>query len=310
MKGLLIFNNKAGGAADELLPHLKEALGGEVISATLEDFECLSQIPQRALEMGCQWVAAAGGDGTIGCVAQKLIGTELPLGVIPIGTFNNFARSLGLPLDPIAACRVVRQGNVELVDVAFANGKPFFECLGTGLDAALFPMGEQIKSGRFSQWLHLLRIAILFRRPEFMIELDRPASEALTHHTTNESRSLVRRFSCVKDRIIRIPALMVTVSNGPYFGMNFAIAPEERMDDGLVTVSVFHRYSKMQLFARFLAIAWGRHSPCPKTVAFRVAQLKISATAPVAVHLDGTPTNLWPLNIQCQRGALSVFREP
>lgn len=195
MKGLLISNNKADETADERLPLLKEALGGEVISATLEDFECLSQIPQRELEMGCQWVAAAGGDGVRGCVAQELIGTELPLGVIPSGTFNNFARSLGLPLDPIAACRVVQQRNVEPVDVGVANGKPFFECLGTGLDAALFPIGEQIKSGR---------------------------------------------FSCLKDRIIRIPALMVTV----------------------------------------------------------------------AVHLDGTPTDLWPLNIQCQRGALSVFREP
>lgn len=307
MKGLLVFNEKAGGADAELLPRLRAWLGEEVILARMEEFASPDEVPLRARALGCDWVAAAGGDGTIEWVATALMGSEFPLGVIPVGTFNNFARSLSLPLESEAACAVVRRQQVRAVDVAFANGRPFFECLGAGLDASLFPLGEEIKAGRLGRWFQFLRRAASYQRPRFVIEFDRPASEALSHNTTNESRRLVKKFSHDLHHRIEICALMVTVSNGPYFGMNFAVAPEERMDDGLLTVSVFHRYSKVQLFWRFASIARGRRGYCPKSVAFRVARLRLSAEAPVAVHLDGTPQDLWPLEIECRQGVLKVF---
>ena len=104
-------------------------------------------------------------------------------------------------------------------------------------------------------------------------------------------------------------ALMLTVSNGPYFGMNFAIAPHERMDDGLLTATVFSRYSKIQLWWHFMSIAFGRREYRPKTIAFRVASLQIGGPRPLPVHLDGTPQkNLWPLQIECRKGALTVFQ--
>ena len=68
---------------------------------------------------------------------------------------------------------------------------------------------------------------------------------------------------------------MLIVSDGPYFGMNFAVAPDERMDDGLLTVSVFSRYSKLQLWWHFASLAFGRREFCPRSIAFRVASLKV-----------------------------------
>ena len=67
----------------------------------------------------CDWIAVAGGDGT--SVASDLVDTTLPLGIIPAGTFNNFARSLDLPLDPLDACRVILAGNALSIDVGLAN---------------------------------------------------------------------------------------------------------------------------------------------------------------------------------------------
>ena len=80
-------------------------------------------------------------------------------------------------------------GNARPTDVGFANGKPFFECLGSGLGAALYPLGEEIKSGRVHRLLGFMRRAYRYRRQKFVLALDRPACDALVRGPTNESRS-------------------------------------------------------------------------------------------------------------------------
>ena len=159
-KGLLIHNPKAGSLDVELLPKLISALG-EVVSLDIEQLGEAGGPLQYAEANHCDWIAVAGGDGTVESVASNLVGTPFPLGIIPAGTFNNFARSLDLPLDPLEACHVILAGNARPTDVGFANEKPFFECVGSGLDAALYPLGEEIKSGRVHRLIDFMRRAYL-----------------------------------------------------------------------------------------------------------------------------------------------------
>jgi diacylglycerol kinase family enzyme len=244
-------------------------------------------------------------------VAAALIGTDIPLGVVPNGTYNNFARSLNLPLDPLAACEVITGGQARPIDVGMANERPFFECLGAGLDAALYPLGEEIKSGSFRRWIDLFRRAYRFRPQKFSLILDRPLARAISSGSANESRHLLRRLAGNQKSEITLSALMLTVSNGPYFGMNFAVAPDQRMDDGLLTVTIFSRYSKLQLWWHFLSIAFGRREYDPKSITLRVERLRISGPRPLPVHLDGSPQkNLWPVDAACRPAALQVFRPP
>jgi diacylglycerol kinase (ATP) len=241
-------------------------------------------------------------------VASSVVGTTLPLGIIPAGTFNNFARSLDLPIDPIEACHVILAGQDRLTDVGFANKKPFFECLGSSLDAALYPLGEEIKSGRVHGLLDLIRRAYHYRRQKFLLALDRPACDALVRGSTNESHRFIDVLTRNRRSNLTLSALMLTVSNGPYFGMNYAVAPEQRMDDGLLTVSVFSRYSKVQLWWHFASIAFGRREYSPKWIAFRVAKLRVDGPRTLPVHLDGSlQKDLWPF--ECKKGALRVFRK-
>ncbi len=307
MSGLLIYNPKAGGNDDTLLPKLIAALDAPTV-VTVDDLKENEDIAARAKEAGAEWVAVAGGDGTVESIAKSLIGTGVPLGVITMGTYNNFARSLNLPLDPIEACAVIRQGHAVPVDAGMANGEPFFESVGAGLDAALFPLGEDIKSGQFRKWIDLFRRAYRYPRQTFVLTLDRPLSEAMVR-SSNESHRLSRRLARSGEKVLTLSALMVTVSNGPYYGMNFAVAPDERMDDGLLTVSVFKRYSKAQLWWHFVSIAFGRRVYSPKTIAFRVAKVEISGPRQLATHVDGSPKKLWPLKAECQARALRVFRQ-
>jgi diacylglycerol kinase family enzyme len=308
-RGLLVYNRKAGSFDVAFLPKIIAALG-DVIARDIEEIGSTSAILGDAKENQCEWIAVAGGDGTVESVAAVVVGTQIPLGIIPAGTFNNFARSLDLPLDPIEACKVIVDANVTLVDVGFANGRPFFECLGSGLGAALYPVTEEIKSGRLSRILELLRRAYSFRRQMFSLTLDRPICNALVHMANNESRHLFRALARNRTSSILLSALMITVSNGPFFGMNFTVAPHERMDDGLLTVSVFSRYSKIQLWWHFASIAFGRREYRPKSIAFRVASLRLAGPTKLPVHLDGTPTeDLWPVEMDCRKGVLRVFRK-
>jgi len=303
-KGLLIYNPKAGSHSDELLKTLIDNLP----EAEPVPVDLLGDVAERARPYS--WVAAAGGDGTVESIASALIGKNIPFGVIPAGTYNNFARSLGIPLDPVEACDVIKTGRPRPIDVGFANGKPFFECLGSGLDAALYPFGEQIKSGKLHRWYDLLRRAYRYPRQTFNLTLDRPVCDALVRGSTNESHQLVHLLKKKHGNEILLSALMLTVSNGPYFGMNFNVAPEQRIDDGMLTATVFSRYSKLQLWWHFLAIAFGRREYCPKAIAFRVSKLQVSGPKRLPVHLDGTPEKgLWPLDIECKKGAVSIFRK-
>ena len=307
-KGLLIHNLKAGSLDEELLSKLVSALGG-VVSVDIEQLGEGGDPLQYAEANDCDWIAVAGGDGTVESVASDLVGTKFPLGIISAGTFNNFARSLDLPLDPIEACDVILAGNARPTDVGFANGKPFFECLGSGLDAALYPLGEEIKSGRVHRLIDFMRCAYHYRRQKFVLALDRPAGDALVHGSTNESHRLIHSLTRKRSNL-SLSALMLTVSNGPYFGMNYAVAPEQRMDDGLLTVSVFSRYSKLQLWWHFASIAFGRREYSPKTITFRVAKLRVDGPRKLPVRLDGSPQeDLWPLDVECKKGALRVFRK-
>ncbi len=307
-KGLLIHNPKAGKEDAGLLPKLVAALG-DVESVSLEELGGPENAPHRAKESGCQWVAVAGGDGTVEGVAAALTGTDLPLGVVPTGTYNNFARSLNLPLDAAEACAVIKEGNPRSIDAGLANGRLFFECLGTGLDAALYPLGEEIKSGRFSRWIDLFRRAFRYRPQKFLLTLDRPLSQAIASGSRNESRHLLRRLARSPKSEVTLSALMITVSNGPFFGMNFAVAPDQRMDDGLLTVTIFSRYSKLQLWWHFLSIAFGRRVYDPKSITLRVAKLHIAGPKKLPVHLDGTPQkDLWPVDAACKPSALQVFQ--
>jgi diacylglycerol kinase (ATP) len=309
-RGLLVYNTKARSFDAALLPKIVAALG-DVVSHDVEEIGGANNLLRYSRTDQCEWIAVAGGDGTVESVASAILGTEVPLGIIPAGTYNNFARSLDVPLNPIEACKVIAAGNAQPIDVGFANGRPFFECLGSGLDAALYPLGEEIKSGRVHRVIDFLHRAYHFERQPFSLTLDRPICDALAHVSNNESRHLFEVLTRNRESAINLSALMVTVSNGPFFGMNFAVAPHERMDDGLLTVTVFSRYSKLQLWWHFASIAFGRREYRPKSIAFRVARLQIGGPRKLPVHLDGIPQkDLWPLKVECRKGALRVFRKP
>lgn len=308
-RGCVIFNGGAGHGSEERRSVIVDALH----QARLEfDFmpvmdRPVGELAEEALARRPDWIAAAGGDGTVEKVAACLSGTKVALGVIPIGTYNNFARSLGLPEDLLEAARVIAKGERRMISAGEVNGQPFFECAGVGLDAALFPYGEEIKSGIFSRVSDALRRAFTYPRREFLLELDRPVRDAVARAARAASTRWPAHLRRSESRELRVRAHMITISNAPFYGMNFTVAPEQRMDDGMLTVTVFHNYSKRQLLVHFLSISFGRRPYVPRAGVLRVEGLKVDGARPMETHLDGSPLRVWPLAVRCRPRALDVF---
>ena len=105
-------------------------------------------------------VVAAGGDGTVGALARLLAGTGCPLGIVPTGTFNNFARALGLPTDIDEAVDVIRNGVARPVAVGTVEGRVFVEAAAAGLFGEGIAAGEDLKDLEFGALAeHLRRLA-------------------------------------------------------------------------------------------------------------------------------------------------------
>ena len=99
-------------------------------------------------------VVVAGGDGTIGWVVRRLVDTRHPLGVISMGTFNNFAKSLGLPTTVDAAVRVVQEGNPRPITLGRVNGHVFLEAAAIGLFGEAIGAGDAAKDRAFGEFAH------------------------------------------------------------------------------------------------------------------------------------------------------------
>ena len=122
---------------------------------------------RRAVEAGCETLVAGGGDGTINCGASAAVGGGIPLGVLPLGTLNHFAKDLGIPLDLEEAAKVVLDGVICQVDVGEVNGRIFLNNSSLGAYPAIVRLREKYSASIGGKWLAALwaGLTVMRRRP-------------------------------------------------------------------------------------------------------------------------------------------------
>jgi YegS/Rv2252/BmrU family lipid kinase len=188
-----------------------------------------TQLAREAVRDGCKLVIAAGGDGTVAEAGEGLVHTDAALGIMPLGSIMNMARALCIPRDLKPAALTIAEGHTIAMDVGRVQDHIFLEAGGIGLAAGLFGYFNRLDSGKGHPrrvLLAMLRFMRNLRNPRLVIVADG------------------RRFD------VRAP--QVTVSNGPYVGAAYALAPEARLDDGLLDVVIFRG---MSVF-RVLVCSW------------------------------------------------------
>jgi diacylglycerol kinase (ATP) len=285
----VIWNSQAGQKAgiptnttsrDELGALLeRQGLADEICEST--SLEQARDLATEAVRAGHDLVVAAGGDGTVGTVATQLLRTDTALGILPLGSIMNIARSLGLPRELPAAVEVLTSGEVRKIDVGQANERPFFETGSVGMNAAMFREAQRFERG---DWLSIARtvwVAFRYRPARIELRLD--------------------------DRRIRTRALMVTVSNGPYTGAAMTVAPGARLDDGKFDVRIFRRFSKLQLFRHLASIAFGRRRYAPEIATYRSKRVSVDSAHPLPCRADSQDLGTTPVEFVTLPGALRVI---
>ena len=312
-KRAFIFQNpNSGSAKNAARAHLQrvlESIADSIELVIVADGNPLVESARDAVANGADLLVAAGGDGTVREVATALVDTGTPLGIVPLGTFNNFARSLNIPLDPAAACQVILKGQTREVDVGLANDKyHFFEAAGIGVDADLFPVGEEIKRGHVTALIQGVRLALAHKPSRLELQFDRSLAHAYTASYLGqvELSRRRRRFRSRKRRT-RLRCSFIAVANGPYYGGNFTICPSAELDDGLFSIAVFRDFSRTELLLHFWSISRGRRLYNPKLEVFVAACLEVSAPKPLSVHVDGVPIGQTPARFVVLPHALNVL---
>jgi YegS/Rv2252/BmrU family lipid kinase len=182
--------------------------------------------PSHAMELARQAVnekpfllVAAGGDGTINEIACALINTGIPLGVIPLGSGNGFARHFNLPFNIKKALKLLLTGAKLSVDVGYMNGRPFFCTAGIGFDAEIgYYYREYNHRGFIAYALSFAKVFSWYKSKEYILEIDGD------------------RFT--------FKAFFITIANISQFGYNFFVAPHASTLDGAFDVVVVKRFPK------------------------------------------------------------------
>ncbi|MGI9145269.1 MAG: diacylglycerol/lipid kinase family protein, partial [Chloroflexota bacterium] len=248
-----------------------------------------TELARQAVTEGRQLVIAAGGDGTVNEVAHALANTDTVLGLMPLGSIMNVARTLWVPRDLAAAARTLAEGTVLAMDMGRMGHRFFLEAAGVGLDAGLFGYFERLEKGGDP-------VTVLKAGLRFLRQLGNP-SITLEHDGSR----------------LRTRAPMVSVANGPYVGAAYAIAPNARIDDGALDVVVFRHTTILRVLLHLVLIAGGRPLPPPaRARTLRVQSVRVSQRRgrPLPVHLDGVPVGVTPARFEVAPAALRVVVGP
>lgn len=290
----LIANPGAGKGGSDAASNLKlvkgylEKNGLKVDVALARPKEEATLIARRAVKNGYKIVIAMGGDGTIDAVMRGMVGSKARLGIIPAGTENNIAMSLGISKDLEEACALITSDNTLKLDVGQVKtrkGKKFvfFELATIGLAAAVYPAANKISNGKLSN---------------IMV-----AASTLIHQ---DSRPTV--FLTLNDESkIEVETMLVVVSNTPVFGEHFLVAPGASLQDGLLDISVYPDFSKAELFRYYAAVMNGGYSGDRKVQHYLAHKLKVKASPKMDVMADGVALGSGTVTIKMRPGALRVI---
>jgi diacylglycerol kinase (ATP) len=205
-----------------------------------------------------------------------------------MGSFNNMARGFGIPVTLEEALDVIGSGRSTEVDAGWVvrdgdDGRPFFEAAGVGVEAVGFLAVEL--AGRRGWWRAFLALvrALRLRKTPMRITID--------------------------EHGYRTGSPAVTVSNGPYHGMGFAVADEADPTDGLLTVAVFHGMSRWEVLRHFLVVARRRPRREPRVATYPARRVTIEGVRrALPAHADGVSVGLTPVTFEVRPKALRVFR--
>jgi YegS/Rv2252/BmrU family lipid kinase len=285
---VLIMNPTAGrGLVKSREPETLDALKKAGIEYTLqhsEDRGHATELARQAVVDGAKLIIAGGGDGTVHEIAAGMWDSDAVLGVIPLGSGNDFAGSQGIPMDVEGAVRLIGDGVVRYSDVGRFGEWAFFNTMGVGFGPTVT---VNARRHRYLRGLPLYMITViqsLFGYKSINVALEAPgySREKLT--------------------------FMLVVGIGTREGGGFRMTPDAVLDDGLFDLCFVDDIGLLTRFKVLPIVTKGEHTDLSVVEMLKVPSLKIRTEAPIVLHADGEiyETGM-ELELNCLKQALKVI---
>lgn len=240
----------------------------------------------RGNAAGAQRVVIGGGDGTLNLVIDAILDCGLPLGILPMGTANDLARGLGIPTNPVEACRIIADGQTRHIDLGWVNGKHFFNVASLGASVEI-ARTMQRRRDRNARWGVL-------SYPIAMVEAARHCSPF---------RALLRVDGHTQD----VRSYQISVGNGRFYGGGMRVAEDAALDDGTLDLYSLKVRSAWQVLLHLPALRAGRHQNWRGVLHLRGREITIQTDHPMPVNTDGELTTHTPAVFRVVPGAVPVF---
>lgn len=291
----LIFNPVSGqGNPDSDLAAIRQLLEPEInlkIHVTTPESNP-SQLAAEAVADGVEMLLASGGDGTVSAVAKAAIGTDIPLGIIPRGTANAFAVSLGIPNNIPGACQVILAGANRKVDAAFCNDVPLLLLAGIGFEAEVVEKADRVAKNRIGNLAYILAGFMQLREQDlFETQID------------------------IEGVSGTLQAGAVTIANAaPPTSILAQGAGKVIADDGLLDITIATPNNWLQAIdamSELLRSALVKRATNRNDIIYlRTKRIKVVTNPPQKVVVDGEIIGTTPLEVECIPGGLIVLAPP
>ena len=284
----VIVNPSAGaGRAASRLAIARSILDAAWPGATWHESHGASHVRELcadAAARGLERVVVAGGDGTVHHAVRALAGTDTALGVLPVGTGNDFAMAAGLPADVRSAALALASGVVREADLGYASDIPFCCTAGLGMDTPALRTinASRVRRGRWLYQYAALRSLFTYRAPRMKL--------------------------IVGDRTREAHVVFAGICNTATYAGGNPLAPDASIFDGALDCVVFDASTPIARLATFALMKSGRHLGRPGVSAQRVASLRIESDVECPVTLDGELTALTtPIDLRVRARGLRLL---
>lgn len=273
-KRVLFIVNQASGpqnnSSEEFADQVSAYIDSTTIDYQITATQCeqhASELSRKAVEEKTDIVVAVGGDGTINEVASGLIGSNTALGIIPAGSGNGLAHHLHIPFNLPEAISLINKGRLLQIDTISVNDKPFFSIAGIGFDALV---AHKFAGNTTRGLMTYLKIVL---------------SEYHSYQPLDYELS-------IDDKTNKYKALLISFANSDQFGYNTSIAPEARIDDGLMDVCIVKKVPLYSMPFVLLLLAIRKIHWTSFVQIIKAREVVVHTSDDLIVNIDGEPVTM------------------
>lgn len=283
----VLYNPGAGrGRAREKIDHVLgnfRDLGATVEVATSVSPEHLTELAREASRNGGARVVVCGGDGSLNLTLRELDLGNATVGIVPLGSGDDFAQALGIPRETRAACEVVLRGRVREVDIAVVNGRRFAGVAGLGFDSQVARVANGVRRlrGSLVYLYSIFRVLPRFKPHRVMVEIDGERREE--------------------------DLMFVVVGNSPRYGGGIHIAPAAVLDDGKLDMMIVRRSSILNLLTTLPMAYRGTHVKRPYVITERGTSFRFESAESLEIFADGECVGETPATIGLASQRLKIL---